>query len=88
MTTRILSLAVLSLLAGCTSPNMYKGLALPTCSGPGSAAEFGSGVCRSGAAYDTARKKVRHTERASSIEEDPELKEIVPLDPQYNETSR
>jgi hypothetical protein len=76
-------LLALIVLAGCASPNVYKGLVLGTCGDSGSAAEFGSGACRSGAEYDTARKKVRNSTVSTAAEEDRELEEIVPLDPRY-----
>lgn len=77
----------LGFLAGCASPNLYKGLALPTCSGPNSAAGFGSGACRSGAEYDTVRKKLRHIEESKPADEPSDLEEIVPLDPRYQTES-
>jgi hypothetical protein len=61
MTIRILSLIALCVLSGCASSNLYLGPALPTCSGSDSAARFASGACRSGAEYDTARKKAKRS---------------------------
>jgi hypothetical protein len=82
-TTRILSAVTICLLSGCASPNVYKGLAGSTCSGPGSAAGFGSGACRSGAEYDTARKKVRNSQESTAADKDDELEEVIPLDASY-----
>ena len=57
MKSVLLGLIALSALPGCTSTNLYTGPALSTCKGPGTAANFASGACRSGAEYDVARKK-------------------------------
>src|SRR5688572_31637004 len=75
MKTHILSLVLLSALSGCAYKNVYMGPVLPasTCSGADSAAKFGSGVCRSGAEYDTARKKVRQSSESSTNDEADEL---------------
>lgn len=60
MAIRILSLMALGFLSGCAASNLYWGPALSTCSGSGSAAQFASGACRTGAEYDVARKKAKH----------------------------
>lgn len=70
MKTRILSLIALGLLSGCASSNLYWGPALATCSGPGSAAKFASKACRSGAEYDTARKKTKRSLAEAVARED------------------
>ena len=57
MAIRVLSLLVISLLSGCASLGLYKGLAMPTCNGPVTAPAFRTGACMTGAEYDAARKK-------------------------------
>jgi hypothetical protein len=69
MKTRILSLVALSILSGCAS-NLYWGPALATCSGSDSAARFASKSCRSGAEYDTARKKTMRSLAEAAARED------------------
>jgi len=70
MKTRILFFIALSALSGCASSNLYWGPALSTCSGSGSAARFASGACRSGAEYDTARKKTKRSlDEAAALED-------------------
>jgi hypothetical protein len=62
MRTPILAMLIaLGALSACTSANLYRGPALSSCSGPGAAAQFASGACRTGAEYDTARKKTMHS---------------------------
>jgi len=72
MKTGVLLLIAVSVLSGCASSNLYMGPALPTCSGPGSAARFATGACRTGAEYDIARKKAKRslTEDAARKDED------------------
>jgi hypothetical protein len=85
MKTRISFLVLLSVLSGCVYKNVYMGPVFPTsaCSGSGSAAKFGSGECKSGAEYDTARKKVDHSGESGTDGDAEALEEIVPLDPRY-----
>lgn len=68
MRTLLLSLLALSALTGCAS-GLYLGPGLSTCGGSGSAAEFASGACRSGAEYDVARKKAMRSLAESSARE-------------------
>ena len=58
-----LSLVVFSLLAGCASLGLYKGLAMATCNGPVTSPQFRTGACMTGAEYDAARKKELNTPR-------------------------
>jgi len=57
MAMRVLALGVISLLSGCASLGLYKGLAMATCNGPVTAPQFRTGGCMTGAEYDAARKK-------------------------------
>jgi hypothetical protein len=57
------SLVVVSLLSGCASLGLYKGLAMATCNGPVTSPQFRTGACMTGAEYDAARKKELNTPR-------------------------
>jgi len=75
MKARILFLAAVGFLAGCASSNVYWGPALITY-GSGSADTFASGGSRSGAEYDTARKKHKRSHDQVSADKDNEVDEI------------
>lgn len=60
MKKQLLFSVALSLLTGCASSNLYWGPALLTY-GSGDAETFASGGSRSGAEYDTARKKLKRS---------------------------
>lgn len=54
---RLAPLIALGMLSGCASGRFYWGPSLSNCSGPGSAAQFGSGACRNSAETYVAWKK-------------------------------
>jgi hypothetical protein len=75
MKTRILLLVALSVLSGCASSGVYWGPALIT-QDSGSAESFASGDNRNAAEYDTARKKLRHSQDPATTDENSEAEEI------------
>ena len=79
MPIRILALAlvVVSVLSGCASLGIYKGLAMATCNGPVTDPRFRSGSCMTGAEYNSERKKAQHS-LDKDEKTDPRYKDWIP----------